>query len=190
MKYNRLIITFFSLMVIAQLYVPASMIIGAERTVSHGKTFFFETAPLDPTDPFRGKYVQLRFTEERQKADKSAGYKKGQTLYALIEEDNRGSASIASLQPTEPENHADYIEVKVAWKTKKKLRLTFPFSRFYMEESKALPAEKLYREASSDSSIKAFARVHIKEGKAVLTDVLIGERSLVELAAEYEEDKD
>ncbi|HUR30287.1 MAG TPA: GDYXXLXY domain-containing protein, partial [Saprospiraceae bacterium] len=51
----------FAIMVLVQLYVPASMIMESEKVLKEGKEFKFKTAPVDPTDPFRGKYVELNF---------------------------------------------------------------------------------------------------------------------------------
>ncbi len=39
-------------MVLAQLYVPASMIFRNERVIREGTAFKFKTAPIDPNDPF------------------------------------------------------------------------------------------------------------------------------------------
>ena len=49
-----------------------------------------------------------------------------------------------------------------------------PFNRFYMEETKAKPAEDSYRKAHRDSlPSNIYASVYIKNGEAVLKDVII-----------------
>ncbi|MCP3932456.1 MAG: GDYXXLXY domain-containing protein, partial [Bacteroidetes bacterium] len=65
-----------------------------------------------------------------------------------------------------------------------KLTIAYPFDRFYMEESKADDAEDIYREFQRDNRRAAYALVNIKEGKAVLKDVLIDGISIRELAKE------
>ena len=47
----------------AQFYVPASMIMKHERVLRNGELFRFKTQPFDPADPFQGRYVRLRYSE-------------------------------------------------------------------------------------------------------------------------------
>ncbi len=59
--------------------------------------------------------------------------------------------------------------------------LEFPFTKFYMEETKAADAEKLYWETLRDNSKTIYALVYIKDGDAVLKDVCIDGVSIKEL---------
>ena len=54
------------------------------------------------------------------------------------------------------------------------------FDRYYMDEYKAKPAEDLYRKNNrrNDSLNTTYALVAIKDGEAVLKDVLINEKSI------------
>ena len=47
------------------------------------------------------------------------------------------------------------------------------FNRYYMDEFKAADAEKIYRESNRDTSKETYSLVNIKDGEAVLTDVVI-----------------
>jgi hypothetical protein len=58
------------------------------------------------------------------------------------------------------------------------MEVSFPFNRFYMEEFKAGPAERTFRELQGKKGIKTWAEVRIFEGEAVLTDVKIQGKSL------------
>ena len=49
------------LLVCLQLFVPAKMIYDHEAILNKGKVFKFKTAPVDPSDPIRGKYITLQF---------------------------------------------------------------------------------------------------------------------------------
>lgn len=51
----------FALLCVAQWAVPLAMVQRAERTLSEGTAYRFRTAPVDPADPFRGRYVTLDF---------------------------------------------------------------------------------------------------------------------------------
>ena len=48
-------------MVMVHLYVPAKMIFNKEAVLAQGKDYRFKTAPIDPYDPFRGKYIDLYY---------------------------------------------------------------------------------------------------------------------------------
>src|SRR5690554_461138 len=65
----------FILVAIIQLAVPAKMIWDKENVLKSGKEFKFETAPVDPTDPFRGKYIALNYKENTYSSDDSSTWK-------------------------------------------------------------------------------------------------------------------
>lgn len=60
-------IVVFAVIVLAQLYIPASMISSQQAVLTNGAVHKLLTAPLDPYDPFRGRYVSLSFAIEEQK---------------------------------------------------------------------------------------------------------------------------
>ena len=85
--------------------------------------------------------------------------------------------------------HSDYLSTTIDYITEnddkeKKLVLNYPFNRFYMEESKAKPAEDAHWEASRDTSQITYALVNIKNGKAVLKNVLINGKPIKEVVEE------
>src|SRR5436190_844775 len=61
---NMLRILIFGVVVLAQLAVPAAMIWQREQTLNHGRVWKFRTAPVDPVDVIRGRYIALRFAAE------------------------------------------------------------------------------------------------------------------------------
>lgn len=61
---NRMMLGIFIVVCVAQLLAPVSMIYTHETTLASGKMFKFKTAPVDPADVFRGKYVALRFEDQ------------------------------------------------------------------------------------------------------------------------------
>ena len=52
---------------------------------------------------------------------------------------------------------------------------------FLHTESKAQPAEDLYRKSIIDSTQIAYALVHVKNGEAVIKDVMINGKSIADL---------
>ena len=169
-----------------QLYIPAGMILEREDILKTGKQFKFRTAPVDPADPFRGKYVALDFRnniyEDRQKRQ----WVPNEEIYAEIVENKEGFAEIAYISKTKPPEYTNYIKVRVLYvntnNNTSQVNIAFPFDRYYMEETKAPHAEKEYFESLRDTGKVTFALVKIKEGTAVLEDVMINNKSLKELA--------
>ena len=61
MDTKKIIFPAFILLVLVQLFVPANMILEQEDILKNGTPYKFKTAPIDPYDPFRGKYVWLGY---------------------------------------------------------------------------------------------------------------------------------
>lgn len=179
----------FAIMILAQLYVPAKMIWDSESTIKDGKAYKFRTQPVDPYDPFRGKYIDLRYEVERKTYDIT-----GLTVnelynlnkaYAIIEVKPDGYAEITKLTVDKQSISGDYIEVKIRSRRKDKITIDLPFDRYYMGESIAKPTEVYVQEARRDSSINVYGIITIKDGKGVLTEVMINERPIADVVKEH-----
>lgn len=169
---------------IAQLLVPMTMIFGQETVLKEGKVYKFKTEPVDPSDPYRGKYITLRYNINSA-ITKDSVWEHKQDVYVYIKEDSLGFAELVEVSkaPTNSEN--DYVIAKARrqYKNSKRVYFNLPFNRFYMEESKAKPAEDAYRMAQRDTvPNNTYALVYVKEGEAVLEDVLINEMSIADYA--------
>jgi len=57
----------FGILVLAQLLVPIRMIWERESAIHKGEVLHLKTAPVDPADPFRGRYVRLNFEADHLK---------------------------------------------------------------------------------------------------------------------------
>jgi len=163
----------FIFMAIAQLAVPIWMIYSKEKVRVEGKIYNFELQAIDPTDPFRGKYIILN-----PKANKYNWHKElnQSEMYASFENDSLGYAQIKDLQSLIP-NESDYLRVRVEGRTSKEdtfpLTISYPFVRYYMNEYKAKAAEDLSRTVFRDSMRTCYAEVAIYKGKANLLSVKV-----------------
>jgi len=168
-------IVLFLLVALAQLYIPAKMIWDQEDVLKNGSEYKFKTAPVDPNDPFRGKYITLSFDNNTFEVENNKDWQQGDEIYVSITNGSDGFAKIASISEEKPEHHQDYVKAKVGFAMGKGSRISidYPFDTYYMEESKAYGAELTYQRSQLDSTQTTFALVHIKNGKAVLKDVLI-----------------
>ncbi len=167
---------------IAQLALTGNMIFQQEEIVVNGQLYKFKTAPLDPNDPFRGKYVRLYF-QAQQVASEDTTWQRKEDAYILLDEDEEGYAIPKSISRQIPQGEQDFLRVKIRSKAYNQdlVYFDFPFDRFYMEESKAPKAEKLYLESRVDSLQTAYAEVSIYNGEAVIQDVKINGESLKDL---------
>jgi uncharacterized membrane-anchored protein len=181
----KITIPAFILMVLAQLYVPASMIFQKERVITQGTAYKFRTAPIDPNDPFRGKYITLSFNENAVKVENATEWNTADQVFVRLTTDADGYALIQSVTKDQPINGNDYIQANIDYiitDTLSTVFIRYPFDRFYMEESKAPVAEQVYNEAAIDSNQVAYALVMVRDGEAVVRDVVIDGVSIVELA--------
>lgn len=174
---------FFCAVCIAQLYVPAKMISDKASTIRDGQAYRFRTIPVDPSDPFRGKYIALRF-EQMTFPVFNEQWTNGDEVYVLLETDASGFAVQRSIQRERPRTYTDYFKTTIDFVSNGEVTVRFPVDRLYLEESKAAKAEEIYRSAQRDQTVETYALVFIKKGEVVLQDVFIDEVSIKELVME------
>jgi uncharacterized membrane-anchored protein len=175
------IVVLFVIMVAVQWSVPISMIYQRESTRMQGKLFRFETTPIDPSDPFRGKYVTLNFVIATFK-NNFADVTDGMEVFVTVASDSNGVAQIINLSKSPPTNSADFFKATVESYNNNTISLTFPFERFYLEESKAADVENIYNQNNRDNKRKpAYAEVYVFNGNVYLSDVKIEGKSVVDM---------
>ena len=165
MKFWRLIV--FALVGLAQLTAPASLIWKREQTLRHGRVWKFRTAPVDPVDAFRGRYIALQFEAEGQEISPppNAGY--GQTIFLTMQEDAEGFARIDQVNLSRPASD-DFIEAQLRGKT-----VSLPFDKYWVTERDAPAAEAAYRAQSRRDKRNAFATVRVFRGDAALEQLYL-----------------
>ncbi|HEY9048879.1 MAG TPA: GDYXXLXY domain-containing protein [Ohtaekwangia sp.] len=194
---KKLLIPAFVIMCLVQWFVPAQIIVEQETVLDEGTLYHFKTAPIDPADPFRGKYITLNFEQSHILVTDDKEWKRDQDIYVWLA-DSAGFAHITKVSMYEPEG-TDFVKAKVDHVTSYEpytLWIKYPFERFYMEESKAADAEQVYRgiqiqadTSEADATQVAYAVVSVKDGKAALKDVKINERSIVDVVRELNGEK-
>lgn len=183
-------IALYIIVALVQLYVPYNMIRGREDVLVSGTAYRFKTAPIDPNDPFRGKYIVLRFEANSLEVDDEKAFSYGEEVYVSIGNDEEGFAEIVDIDKVVPISEKDYVKAKLNYVSsngQNEVGVEYPFDRFYMEESKAKIAEDEYRQALRDKEKMTFALVYIKDGEAVISDVFIDGMSVRELKERSED---
>ena len=183
MKHKTVLLVALGLMIMAQLFVPFKMIWDRQKVTTEGTAFKFRTAPIDPIDPFRGKYITLSYRNTKVTLDSNEYWSYNESAFAEIAQGTEGYAYVKGVYHDPPSHTEDYVALTVDGCTFRETEMTvnFPFDRYYMEESKAYDAELAYRASRQDSSSQAYALVYIRQGAAVLDNVFIDEIPIKEL---------
>lgn len=175
----------FAVVALAQLAIPAWMIVGHERIRSTGKVFKFRTAPIDPRDPFRGEYVALNFEAENGKwplHGNDSTVAPSMHAYATLGTDQEGFAQIVTLQAARPQA-GDFIPVEyMSWTPDTLFGVRLPFDRYYLEEGDGKKTENLlspqWNEGVTTQPLPAYVVVRILNGGSVIEDLIVGDRSI------------
>lgn len=183
---SRRILLVFAAVAIVQVAVPVSMIARREATLRLGRAYKFRTAPVDPYDAFRGRYVWLAYEQNQARWSGGTEAIPRSKAYALVEEGSDGFALIREVGPQPPKS-GDYLKVDQVyrgWGTNSALvHFALPFDRYYMEETAAPKAERVYREQGNrrgQTNHNAFAAVRIRDGNAVLEDLYVDGKPIAE----------
>ena len=187
MKHKQIIFVIFIVVALIQLFVPVKMILKHEDTLQSGKIFKFKTAPIDPNDPFRGKYIRLNFDEAVSIYQSDKEWDRHEKVFVELDTDKDGFAFIKNVSRQKPNNTDAYIKADAYLNSlpyNNNIRIQYPFDRFYMEETKAKPAENIYRQPVRRTAKKpAYALVAVKNGNAVIKDVRIDGVSIKDIVS-------
>ncbi|MBF0486214.1 MAG: GDYXXLXY domain-containing protein [Candidatus Omnitrophica bacterium] len=189
---RNLIIGLFACLVLLQIAVPVSMIVQRESILKTGTQFRFKTAPVDPYDAFRGRFVALRVAGgDNIPRPEGLDLKYGQKVYAQIGLDDKGFAKVSQITLQKPQGSAYMTAtVNVFSPLTKEVVLHLPIDRYYMEESAAPRAERVYREHSRRGVRQdAYVDVRVKDGEAVIEELYIGGERIEDVLKQAKEKK-
>jgi uncharacterized membrane-anchored protein len=157
----------FSFVALAQLAVPGSLIWKREQTLRHGSVWKFRTAPVDPVDVFRGRYVTLEFEVEGQEVTPPANLTDDETIFVTFRADAEGFAQIDQVSATRPLDD-EFIAARLAGRT-----VSLPFDKFWVTERDAPAAEAAYLAQSRRDKRNAFVTVRVFRGDAALEQLYL-----------------
>ena len=174
---NKLRLIIFILVALTQIAVPASMIWKRQRTLHEGRLWKFRTAPVDPVDAMRGRYLVLRYEAESFTSAKALPYRG--TVYVKLKEDAEGFAVVDQADETTMEGD-DVVKAESLSYYDKMAHVRFPFDRLWVTEANAPAAEKAYAEHSRREKIDAYATVRVMAGDAGIEELFIAGQPLRE----------
>ena len=170
---KKLVAGLFSGLILLQIGIPLSMIAKREVVLKSGTQFRFKTAPIDPYDAFRGRYVSLRIEANKVMRPQGLNLKHGQKIYAHITVDENGFAKFSRITTQKPEG-IPYLRTTISYISGNDVFLNSPISRYYMEEKAAPEAEKIYQQHSRGNKQDAYVAVRIKNGLSVIEGLYVG----------------
>ncbi len=187
---NKTIITgLLFLLFTIQLFVPAQMIYDQEATIKTGTAYKFKTRPIDPSDPFRGKYIVLNYELNSFKTEEDWSAYKGD-VFVYLTTDTEGFATAKAVSKEFLETGDDYIIATSNYNHDKTVNFDLPFDRFYMNENKAYDAEVSVQNVQRDTTKTCYGLVYVKDGTAVLENVFIDDIPIQQFVEEYQKNKE
>ncbi len=177
---EELIIGLFSGLILVQIAAPLSMIVKRESVLKNGVSFRFKTAPVDPYDAFRGRYVALGVEANKAVKPQGIDLRSGQKVYVQIIVDENGYAKMSQVTTQKPKDPA-FLTAKVSYLSGNNVFLNLPIDRYYMEEKAAPQAEQIYRKHSRRDKQDAYVVVKIKDGFAVIEGLYVGGQRIEEV---------
>ncbi|TMM58720.1 hypothetical protein FEE95_04625 [Maribacter algarum] len=180
-------ITLLFLLFAVQLFVPAQMIYQQEDTLHTGTAYKFKTQPIDPSDPFRGKFIVLNYEMDSFATDEEGWDDFSGNVFVYLKTDAAGFAAVKHVSKTLMDTSDDYVIAESRYNRNNRVNFDLPFDRFYMNENKAYDAEISVREAQVDTTKICYGLVFVKDGTAVLDNVFIDDTPIQEFVEEYQE---
>jgi uncharacterized membrane-anchored protein len=175
MRSLRIII--FTIVALIQLSVPASVVWRRAQTLKHGRLWKFKTAPADPVDAVRGRYIALRFAaEEVPQVEQPIATA---SVYAVLKEDENGFAKVEHISTARiVGDDAIKAEPLGYWRDSQHVR--FPFNRYWVTEANAPAAEKAYLDNSRRGNQNAYVTVRVHNGDAEIEQLYIDNQRLAD----------
>lgn len=164
----------FAIVAVAQLAVPAQMIWSRENIMEGGVRYKFLAQPIDPYDPFQGRYVSLSVGQMRAPVPENWYPEPGETAYATLGVDDEGYATVESVSQTPP-TQGDYVRARVSWTDvqQQTVMLDMPIDRYYMNEWAAPNAERAYWDNQRQEDIDVYVTVRVLDGEVVIEGLFI-----------------
>lgn len=176
---TKTLLLLFAAVVVAQWLIPLQMVFSKDKVLSQGQVYRFKVRPVDPNDPFRGKYVVLNIDQSMVKIENPEDWQSGETIYLQLARDEEGWAYALKASKEKPEDNSDFLTAKVdfvSYEIPSQVFIQYPFTRYYMEETKAPEAERLLM----SDSLSAYLRVRVLNGESAIEALMIGEMTIEE----------
>lgn len=166
---------------VGQLAIPASMVVRMEYVHRAGESFRFRLAPFDPADPFRGRYMALRFELENAPVPAPSDYDSEEPCFATLLRDGNGFATIGRVTHQRPTGNAYILlapgDTSLTSDNPRQLRIRIPLDRYYLNEERAPEVERiaqaeLERSRKAGKPAQVYGEVKVHAGEIALTRLM------------------
>jgi uncharacterized membrane-anchored protein len=169
MKSRSVLWVVFAATCAAQLAFARGSLWRGETTLRSGAVYRFLTAPVDPVDPFRGRYVRLAFQPALVPVAGGAELSAGDTAYVELGVDEEGFGELVRAHGSPPA--ADHLALAVHGASESLVTVQLPFERFYAEEGRAMQIDRERWRAGGRFAVT----VRVKDGHGVVESLALGE---------------
>jgi len=174
MKTKKIAFAAFALIVIL---VPMYLIFQSEDVLTNGHKHKLRLEGYDPFDPFRGKFLRLRFENNIPCDITLAAGDKG---YVLLEKDSLGFSHFSFVQKSRP-THSDYVEAETQAVYGGRAEMNFDnLNKFFINEDKAKVAEDILADYTSMAPDKIYMTIRVLDGEARIEDIIVKAKTLLE----------
>src|SRR5690606_10628076 len=88
-------------------------IFDREDVLETGTEYKFKTAPIDPSDPFRGKYITLKYENNTKNVKDKDYWADRESVYVTFFTDDNGFAGIGTISKEKPSNTQNFLKTKM-----------------------------------------------------------------------------
>ncbi len=178
MTRERILWGVFALACLAQLAFASSSMWQAESALRRGTLHTFRTDPVDPVDPFRGRYVALTFRTDQVPVAEGATFERGETAWVELGVDAEGYARLVRAHAGPPD--ADHLSLPVLGGDASQVTVQLPFDRYYAEEERALEIDRQRWRAGGRFRVG----VRVLDGRGVIESLELAEVPMPLLASD------
>ncbi|MES2555658.1 MAG: GDYXXLXY domain-containing protein [Bacteroidota bacterium] len=180
MKTKKIIFAAFALIIVL---IPMYLIFQSEDVLTNGHQHKLRLEGYDPFDPFRGKFLRLRFENS---IPCESDLKTGDQGFVLLEKDTSGFSHFSFVQKKRP-SHSDYVEAKVMMVYGGKAEMDFDnLNKFFINEDKAKEAEEIMADYTRMAPDKIHLTIRVLDGEARIEDIIVKAKKLLDYIASGE----
>jgi hypothetical protein len=174
MKRNKLLIVAFAVVAMAQLFVPGWMISTMADIAKTGSVFNFKVSHNRAGASLQGSYIWLNFEANKYKVDKKQ-WDNNQNVFVIFDTDSQGFARVKSVTKEKPVGTNDWVKGMAFLNRKDSsfLRITYPFSNYYVPNANTREAEKAFNKAMDDSLKTITLKINIRENQFLAGDLMV-----------------
>lgn len=138
----------FGLLVLLQVAVLVWIAMTNQRILSNGEQILLKTAPVDPSDPFRGEYVQLNYEISTLDLGKlnvdegAAEIERGDIVYVDLMPDGKYHKANAVWTEIPFMLGGPRVQGRVEWRSEHTIGVSYGIEQYFTPQGRAIEIER------------------------------------------------